>query len=78
MSDNEGQKDILQSLFESAVNHYSREAIIQSLDFIADLSADDIKEWTIGMAPEQVVRVYRVWEACKDKEVKVTELLPRD
>ena len=75
MSDDR-QKDILQTLFESAVNHISRSAIIDALDFIAGLSAEDIKEWTIGMEPEQVARVYRVWHACK--ETKPTELLPRD
>lgn len=60
-------KDLLSGLLETAINHYSREAIVGALDFIAGLSAEEIKEWTYGMQPEQVARVYRVWNAAREK-----------
>ncbi len=58
-------KDLIQGLFEAAINHYSRETIVKTLDFIASLSRTDLTEWTMGMAPEQTARVYRVWEAAQ-------------
>jgi hypothetical protein len=58
-------KPIWQSLLESALNHYSTEAVVAVLDFIAGLSDDDLKEWTAGMSPEQSARVYRVARAAQ-------------
>lgn len=65
------QKDLLSSFLETAINHYSREAIIGALDFIANLSAEEIKEWSLGMEPEQVARVYRVWKAAQFEGIKL-------
>ncbi len=59
------EKGILQSLLESTINHYSREAIIGALDFLESLSDDDLKEWTSGMGAEQSARVYRVARAAR-------------
>lgn len=56
-------KDLIQGLFEAAINHYSRETIIKMLDFVSSLSRQDLVEWTAGMGAEQTERVYRVWEA---------------
>lgn len=57
-------KDLFQGLFEATVNHYTREAIIAALDYVASLSEEDVKEMTAGMSPEAAARVYRVWRAC--------------
>lgn len=59
------EKGILQGLAEAALNHYSKDAIIAGLDFVAGLSEDDLKEWTAGMSVDNTARVYRVWRACQ-------------
>lgn len=61
----ETQKSMMQSLAEMAINHYSKDAVVAGLDFIAGLSEDDLKEWTAGLIPEQAARVYRVWRAAQ-------------
>lgn len=68
MNGDNGGKDLLQGLFEAAINHYSREAIVSALDYVAGLSEDDVKEMTIGMSPENSARVYRVWRATRAQE----------
>ncbi len=70
------EKSILQSLLESTINHYSREAIIGALDFLATLSEDDLQEWSSGMSAEQAARVYRVARAARlEPELGFTFLL---
>jgi len=61
-------KDLFQNLFEAAVNHYSKEAIVHALNFIAELSEDDLKEWTVAMSPRDAARCYAVWRASKSVE----------
>jgi hypothetical protein len=63
--DNEGGNDLLTGLFRAAVDHYSREAILTGLDYIAALSEAEIKEWSSGMTLEQKSRVMRVWQAAR-------------
>lgn len=64
-------KDIIQSLFESALNHYTQQAVIECMNFIESLSEDDMKDWTQGMSPTDTARFYRVWRATKKDESKV-------
>jgi hypothetical protein len=58
--------DFLTSLLNAGIAHYQREGIIKALDYVAGLSGEEVKDLTMGMTPEQVARVYRVWQATKD------------
>ncbi len=71
------QKSMMQSLAEMAINHYSKDAVVAGLDFIAGLSDDDMKEWTEGLSTEQAARCYRVWNAAKMTETVSVELSSR-
>ncbi len=68
-------KDLFQGLFEAAINHYSKEAIVHALNFVSELSETDLKEWTQGMSPRDAARCYAVWRAARSVEAMSTEQL---
>ena len=70
--------DLWKTLIDGAINHYSRGAVIATLNFIAELSPKEIEEWTAGMSQKELERVYRVWRAAQTDMKESLELLPRD
>lgn len=65
--DKEKEPDLLTGLFQTAIQFYSREAVIGALDYIAGLDEAAVKSFTTGMPPDQAERVYRVWQAARTK-----------
>lgn len=58
-------KTMFQQTLEAALNHYSTKAVVEALDFIADLSDDDMKEWTALLDDADKQRAYAVWKAAQ-------------
>lgn len=65
MNTKKEEPDFFTTLLNAGIAHYQKEAIVKALDYVAGLSGEEVKDLTLGMAPEQVARVYRVWQACK-------------
>lgn len=63
----EKEPDLLTGLFQTAIQFYSREAVIGALDYVAGLDEAAVKSFTVGMPTDQAERVYRVWQAARTK-----------
>jgi hypothetical protein len=58
-------KAFIQTIFEQGLNHYTSKALIEAMNFIAELSEDDMKEWTALLDLEEKDRAYAVWKAAQ-------------